>query len=597
MSGCLSHKVGVESVGQRCLVLSVVSILFIGVSLLHVPIPGINEPHYLTKARNFADPTWCHRDAFLTSGNAHFVFFALTGPLLKTFRFEQVAVGGRILSLLLLAAGWVSVARQLRLKPVTVISAACAYCLLTLIGSFSGEWIIGGFESKVPAYGLALPAVAAWLRAQSRCAQRTTESPTSGWCLRSYAVAGFWAGAAVAVHPVVGLWFCIGIGMSELLLLPMHMLSSSPDKPEFRQRSVGVWLTHVTTFAATALAASLPGLIPAVRLLLSADLPPAKADEAAFIQVFWRLAHHLDPSAFPPTAWWYAGVLCAVTLIGFALSQPGCGRIARDTPHPDDKGLSHPGLPQAGQTQSNSATDADNLRQRAVRAGMASLLLSAFLIAVAGVVIGWHQQPAIELPDWPRRAALLKFYPFRFFDGLLPMAAAWFISSAAQRLIGRYRIAGHKLPSVTFVVVAMVAVWLSAAALRTNPATAYTHRSLVDWIDACHWIRDNTNNDDLCFTPRESFGFKWFAERAEYVCFKDCPQDAPGILEWNRRLWVVYHWGNSSYKDQRFDNIELQTLRRVTGASWLITSSMGPFESAPVYGNSTWRIYRIPSPP
>lgn len=32
----------------------------------------------------------------------------------------------------------------------------------------------------------------------------------------------------------------------------------------------------------------------------------------------------------------------------------------------------------------------------------------------------------------------------------------------------------------------------------------------------------------LILTPRKS-AFKWMAERAEYVCYKDCPQDAAGI--------------------------------------------------------------------
>ena len=43
------------------------------------PIPGTNEPHYLTKARAFWDLTWCARDPFLQSTPVHVVFFTLLG--------------------------------------------------------------------------------------------------------------------------------------------------------------------------------------------------------------------------------------------------------------------------------------------------------------------------------------------------------------------------------------------------------------------------------------------------------------------------------------------------------------------------------------
>ena len=55
-----------------------VSLLFatlIGYSALRVPVPGINEPHYLTKSRHDWQPEWCAGDFFLESPNAHDVFY------------------------------------------------------------------------------------------------------------------------------------------------------------------------------------------------------------------------------------------------------------------------------------------------------------------------------------------------------------------------------------------------------------------------------------------------------------------------------------------------------------------------------------------
>jgi hypothetical protein len=63
--------------------------LFSAVSLLSSPFPGVNEPHYLAKARSFVDPTWCARDFFLTSANAHYCFFWLVGQLTQWLSFVR----------------------------------------------------------------------------------------------------------------------------------------------------------------------------------------------------------------------------------------------------------------------------------------------------------------------------------------------------------------------------------------------------------------------------------------------------------------------------------------------------------------------------
>jgi len=75
------------------------------------------------------------------------------------------------------------------------------------------------------------------------------------------------------------------------------------------------------------------------------------------------------------------------------------------------------------------------------------------------------------------------------------------------------------------------------------------------------------------------------------VCFKACPQDAAGIIEWDRRLWQIHDWSKTAYQDEIFDTSDLQTLRQQTGITHLVTRSLGPFESAPVWENDVWRIY------
>ena len=51
-----------------------VACLFGTYGFVRSPVPGVNEPHYLSKARHVWDPQWCGRDLFLNSANAHAVF-------------------------------------------------------------------------------------------------------------------------------------------------------------------------------------------------------------------------------------------------------------------------------------------------------------------------------------------------------------------------------------------------------------------------------------------------------------------------------------------------------------------------------------------
>ena len=124
-----------ESEGQRqksagfCL-LSIMAIagMFLSVSMLSSSIPGVNEPHYLCKARSFSDPAWCARDFFLTSTNAHYCFFWLIGPLTQVVSLPTAALVGRGMSALILALGWTVLARGLGLSAAMRLCSMCV-CL------------------------------------------------------------------------------------------------------------------------------------------------------------------------------------------------------------------------------------------------------------------------------------------------------------------------------------------------------------------------------------------------------------------------------------------------------------------------------------
>jgi hypothetical protein len=79
------------------------------------------------------------------------------------------------------------------------------------------------------------------------------------------------------------------------------------------------------------------------------------------------------------------------------------------------------------------------------------------------------------------------------------------------------------------------------------------------------------------------------------VTFKDCPQDAAGILEWDRRLSVYKDWASESFEnDNLFSEDELLELVQFTQATHLLVSRMGPFEREPIHRNEHYRLYELP---
>ena len=529
-------------------------------SLVSVPTPGVNEPHYLTKARSYQDPEFAAADFFLQSGDAHAVFFALTGPFTAVLPFATVAVLGRLLSLALLATGWVNLGRRFALSPMALFLSAVTFCGVAMTGNFSGEWVIGGFESKVPAYGLALLACARWVDASERL---------SG---TGFVLCGVWTGLSIAIHPVVGMWFAIGICLAEVLLLPQHR-----RHPAWQRR----WLLCGTVFCLATVLCSLPGLIPALQLTLLAGVETAVQDKANRIQVFGRLAHHLDAASFPLRGWIHAATLIVVTTLAAI--------VARRLHHRAKQ-------PNKGPVACPSAM----AQQR-----MACLLLVAVVIALVGAAVGWHSQPYPEIDQWEFKARWLRYYPFRFVDALLPVTCAFFVATVLDCLLtgspdptrgnrtARLSTRGNAILLVT----GTLAVAIAAARIRPAAPSGYTAWKYWHWKAACRWIRDNTDREAVFLTPRESFGFKWFAERAEFVCVKDCPQDAAGIVAWNQRLWRQYRWSRDSYQnDARFDHADLERLQQQLGVTHVITRRLSPFADEPVYANEVWRIYAVDSP-
>jgi hypothetical protein len=82
--------------------------------------------------------------------------------------------------------------------------------------------------------------------------------------------------------------------------------------------------------------------------------------------------------------------------------------------------------------------------------------------------------------------------------------------------------------------------WFGGGAQDKEGASVRAIDWWADWRKACAWIAGNTPADALFLTPSDQQTFKWYAGRSEVANWKDVPQDAHGLVEWNKRLDEIY---------------------------------------------------------
>ena len=166
--------------------------------------------------------------------------------------------------------------QRARAGPLACLWAAWIFLALSALGSLSGEWLVGGIEAKVVAYGLLFSAIAAAIEGQAAGNGRRIF-----W-------AGVLAGLAISFHPVVGIW-----GVASALFATLVRTVFRGSRPPSR-RLGGRW--YAASAAALGLL-SLPGIVAGLRAASGSSVV------ADYIQVYYRLAHHLDPLHFAEWGW------------------------------------------------------------------------------------------------------------------------------------------------------------------------------------------------------------------------------------------------------------------------------------------------------
>ncbi|MDZ4848295.1 MAG: DUF6798 domain-containing protein [Pirellulaceae bacterium] len=453
--------------------------------------PDVNESHYLVKAQHFWNPAFAERDLFLASSDAHWFFFATVGALTQWMNLPVAAWIGRTLGWLALAMGWCLFIRRLSGFRLAAATTAPLWIACMHFGHLSGEWVVGGCEAKVFSYALAFIGL-------------------SEIAINRWSKAWIWFGAASAFHVLTGGWITLATIISYWIVRWRASLKSTVDNVDenllidtvepIRKQWIGLFF---------GLCFSLPGLLPA--LMLGRGVAAATAEEGAMIYVFQRLPHHLSPLRFAASRWVSFGVLVAVSMLlawGF--------RRCRGTK----------------------------------LASLFEITTVVSLIALVGVLID------VCLSNWATNwsASLLRFYWFRWNDVIWPTLLTVLamklstIASNNESQIWRSMaillllVPGPLLLGIRYIENGRADLApADQASLVTRSETKPTQRKIRnDWLDVCYWIHSNTPEDSLFLTPRSQQTFKWYAQRAEVACWKDAPQDAVGLIEWERRMLDIF---------------------------------------------------------
>lgn len=441
------------------------------------PPPDANEAHYLAKAKHYWNPAFCPTDFFLSSADAHLLFYWSFGWLTQLFELSTVAWIGRCISWAILATGLVSLGRKLAAESGAGLLLGCSFVVLTESCHLAGEWVVGGFEAKTVAYGLAVWGIVKGLDGK-------------------WGLVWWLTGAAAAFHVLAGGWivFC-------LLVVRGYCLVKTKTKPATREW-VGLLGGGVL---------SLLGLVPGL-MLSSSDA--AVAAEANRLYVHVRLAHHLVVTSF-----------ATVRVVSFLMLVAGtwiCWRLTskwRTSSQSLLFGLAivSLGIALTGVLVTIGLGDDSPLQHRLLRfyfyrtSDVLVPLVASTLITVIVCNVSRETGSGVRLRG----------------SFLLVLAGLYLGNSLSDRYWDpRPRGDILALPH---------SKKQDLSERRANTLRIHRH-----WQLACMWMKNNTPADAIAITPLRQQTFKWYAHRGEVVTRKDMPQDAASLLQWHERRESVY---------------------------------------------------------
>ena len=128
------------------LIVVILSIFYIGFHLY------FNEEIYFGFAKEYMDPNWIPGSTFFTDfAGTRILFQVVFGFILRFMSFEQFAFYSRLLGYVLLAFPVAAIAKHLRINNVVLVFWLTLF-FIPQQNFYAGEWVFGGFETKIIAY-------------------------------------------------------------------------------------------------------------------------------------------------------------------------------------------------------------------------------------------------------------------------------------------------------------------------------------------------------------------------------------------------------------------------------------------------------------
>jgi hypothetical protein len=128
------------------LIVVVLSIFYISFKLY------FNEEIYFGFSKAYMDPDWIPGSTLFTDFAGNRIFFqVIFGWVLKYISFENFAFFGRLLGYIFLAFPLAAIAKHLKINNVVLVFWLTVF-FVPQQSFFAGEWIFGGFETKIFAY-------------------------------------------------------------------------------------------------------------------------------------------------------------------------------------------------------------------------------------------------------------------------------------------------------------------------------------------------------------------------------------------------------------------------------------------------------------
>lgn len=488
------------------------------------PPPGINEAHYLVKAKHFWDPSWLAEDVFVASRNAHTAFFATVGALTQWFDLTTTAWLGRLIGWTLLAAGLRHFCWALFRTNYAALMVAIVWIVCVKSANLAGEWVVGGIESKVLAYGFVLLGLGQMIKGRW----------THVWVL---------LGTASAFHVLVGGWSVV-VAMLVRIAASQQGVRNWPSTRNWP--SVAELLCLLLGGAV-----SLFGLLPS--LALNNDATTVDVAIAARLYAFGRIRHHLSPASFPMEWYLRHGALVLVTAIASKILYARLDVQYRDRFRPfywfaagafllaivgGLLGL----LPAINPTLAAKLLRFYWFRMTDAFIPLAAAVTTTGLVLVTSVSTSPHRLPA----KWTRAIAV----------GVVLLCVGVLTNDFLRNINRNFPTSVR--PSIR------VANADGVISEKWDAETVYQ-----DWLAVCRWARESTSIDASFITPRHQQTFKWYAHRAEVVNWKDVPQDANSLIEWAKRFNRIFPQINSR-RHPPLIAAELRDIAKDYGADYII---------------------------